>query len=95
MSQFDAAATPLYAAFQNEPLLTEYTHIPAKISLEEKNAASDYGAAESVAMNMTVPDQIPMRQMNEILWKSIKGADSIMPPPVRAAFVHPIEEEEE
>jgi hypothetical protein len=26
---------------------------------------------------------------NEIIWKSVKGSDSVMPPPVRAAFVFP------
>jgi hypothetical protein len=25
--------------------------------------------------------------LNEIIWKSVKGAQSVMPPPVRAAFV--------
>jgi hypothetical protein len=48
-----------------------------------------------MAMDFREPDRIPMRQMNEILWKAIKGPDSIMPPPVRAAFIHPIDEEED
>jgi hypothetical protein len=26
---------------------------------------------------------------NEIIWKSVKGADSPLPPPVRSAFVLP------
>jgi hypothetical protein len=26
---------------------------------------------------------------NEVIWRSVKGADSPMPPPVRAAFVFP------
>jgi Phosphoesterase family len=95
MSQYDAAATPLYSAFQKEPILEAYTHLPARISIEEKNASSAYGAKESIAMDFREPDRIPMRQMNEILWKAIRGADSTMPPPVRAAFIHPIPDDEE
>jgi hypothetical protein len=34
-----------------------------------------------------------MRELNEILWKSVRGASSTMPPPVRAAFVRPAEKE--
>ena len=95
MSQFDAAATPFYSAFQGEPVTSGFTHLPAEISLEEKNAAAAYGAADSMAMDLTVPDRIPMRRMNEIIWKSIKGPDSKMPPPVRAAFIRAIEEKED
>jgi hypothetical protein len=61
--------------------------------LEEKNRADAYGARESMAMNFEEVDRIPMREMNEILWKSVKGADSTMPPPVRSAFIYPIEED--
>ena len=32
----------------------------------------------------------PEFELNEILWKSVRGADSPMPPPVRAAFVRSI-----
>ena len=27
---------------------------------------------------------------NEVIWKSVKGAKSIMPAPVRAAFFYPV-----
>jgi YVTN family beta-propeller protein len=92
MSQYDASAAPMYAAFQNDPNFTPYKRVPARISLEETNASADFGAADSMAMNLKEADRIPMRLMNEILWKSVKGRDSLMPPPVRAAFVHQAEE---
>lgn len=95
MSQYDAAATPMYNAFRTDPEFTPYIHVPARISLEETNARSAFGAAESMAMNLKEVDRIPMRLMNEILWKSVKGRESNMPPPVRAAFVVSSEEEEE
>lgn len=93
MTQFDAAATPAYAAFQSQPDLSPYNAKPPRISLEEKNRADAYGAKESMAMNFEEVDQIPMREMNEILWKSVKGVNSKMPPPVRSAFVYSIEED--
>jgi len=88
MSQYDASAAPMYSVFQNIPDLTPYHHQEAKISIQEKNASSAFGAKESMAMNLEDPDRIPMRLMNEILWKSVMGASSPMPPPVRAAFIH-------
>jgi hypothetical protein len=43
-------------------------------------------------MNLVEADLAPERELNEILWKSVRGADAVMPPPIRAAFVRPIEE---
>jgi YVTN family beta-propeller protein len=94
MSQYDAAATPAFNSFQETPDSQPFEHLPAQIPLDERNAANAYGAAESMAMDLTQPDRIPMRAMNELLWKSIKGADSTMPPPVHAAFLRPIDEPE-
>ena len=93
MTQYDAAAIPAYAAFQTTPNFAPYDLKPARISLEEKNRADAYGARESMAMNFEEVDRIPMQQMNEILWKSVKGVDSMMPPPVRSAFINPLEED--
>jgi hypothetical protein len=93
MTQYDAAATPAYAAFQSQLDLAPYNAKPARISLEEKNTADAYGARESMAMNFEEVNRIPMHQLNEILWKSIKGVTSPMPPPVRSAFIYSIEED--
>jgi YVTN family beta-propeller protein len=95
MSQYDAAATPMYGAFQSAPVLTPFSKREARISLEEKNEENAPGAAASLAMNLEEADRAPDLELNEIVWKSIKGADSTMPPPVRAAFVKPVEEDEE
>lgn len=37
----------------------------------------------------------PEYELNEILWKSVRGADSRMPPPVRAGFIRIVEQEHE
>jgi hypothetical protein len=94
MSQYDAAATPMYAAFQEQPVLTPYRKREARVSLDEKNTAASWGAAASLAMNLEEADLAPELPLNEILWKSVRGPDSPMPPPVRAAFVSPVPEAE-
>jgi DNA-binding beta-propeller fold protein YncE len=95
MSQYDAAATPMYNAFQVQPVLMPYARREARVSFEEKNTADSWGAAASVAMNLEEADMAPELPLNEILWKAVRGADSPMPPPVRAAFLRPIPEDDE
>jgi len=38
-------------------------------------------------MDFSAPDLAPELELNEILWKSVRGAHSPMPPPVRNAFI--------
>jgi hypothetical protein len=38
-------------------------------------------------MNLADADAAPERELNEILWRSIKGPNAVMPPAVRSAFV--------
>jgi hypothetical protein len=38
-------------------------------------------------MNLDEPDRAPDRELNEIVWRSVRGAGSAMPPPVRSALV--------
>ncbi len=90
MSNLDAGATPMYNAFQTTPVLTPYKSLPARIDLAEKNAANAWGAAASARMYLAEADLAPEQELNIIIWKSVKGAASIMPPPVRAAFVRTV-----
>jgi YVTN family beta-propeller protein len=92
MSQYDAAATPMYNAFQPQADPAAYAHREARVPLDERNDPAAPGAKESAAMNFTEADRTPELELNEILWRSVRGADSSMPPPVHAAFVRPLEE---
>jgi DNA-binding beta-propeller fold protein YncE len=87
MSNLDAGATPMYAAFQPTPVLAPFKALPARVDIQEKNAVNAWGAAASAAMYLAEADLAPEQALNEIIWKSVKGKDSRMPPPVRAAFV--------
>jgi YVTN family beta-propeller protein len=94
MSQYDASATSMFASFADKPDLTPYTSRPAKVSLTEYNPADGPGAGRSMEMDFDEADAAPDIELNEIIWKSIKGENSIMPAPVRSAFVRPIEKKD-
>jgi hypothetical protein len=93
MSQYDAAATPMYAAFGPTPDTTPFTHLPARVPLDERNDWSSPGAQASIDMNLDEADMAPERELNEILWQSVHGAGARMPPPRRAAFVRALGDE--
>jgi hypothetical protein len=95
MSQYDAAATPMYAAFQPAADTTPFTHLPARVSLDDKNDWSSPGARASLAMNLREADMAPELELNEILWRSIRGADAVMPPPRRTGFIRSIGDDDD
>ncbi|HET6274057.1 MAG TPA: bifunctional YncE family protein/alkaline phosphatase family protein [Bacteroidota bacterium] len=95
LSQFDAAATPMYNSFTRQPDFTPYTSRPARINLDEKNIAGVYGQERSGEMNFSREDAIPDVELNEIVWRSIHGPDDEMPAPVRSAFVRVVGDEKE
>ena len=95
MSQYDAAATPAFAAFATKPDPAPYTARPARVPLDEKNRPDAPGAQASLEMNLIEADLAPERALNEIVWKSVRGKDSVMPAPVRAAFVRPIADDDD
>jgi len=83
MSQFDAAATPMSAAFSSTPNLRPFNVVPPGVSLTATNGASAPLSGASAQIDFSRPDEIPMALMNRILWKAAKGKDSVMPAPVR------------
>jgi YVTN family beta-propeller protein len=90
MSQFDAAARPMAGAFTIAPDLTPYIGKPARVDLGAKNTRMAWGAAKSMKLDLDeAEDRADDLAFNEIIWKSVKGADSPLPPPVRSAFVLP------
>jgi YVTN family beta-propeller protein len=82
MSQYDAAATPMYLTFGANPDLTPFNHLNAEVDLTVKNTARAWGARESKKMDFDDVDRNPPFLLNEIIWRSVKGADSPMPLPV-------------
>jgi hypothetical protein len=87
MSQFDAAARPMYHSFQSRPDTTAYEHAVPEVDLQEKNTAAAWGSKLSEKFNFAKEDAADDLLLNEVVWRSVKGANSPMPAPVRAAFV--------
>jgi hypothetical protein len=83
MSQYDAAATPMYKSFGVKSDLTPYSARQAEVDLNAKNNLRAYGARRSMQMDFSDVDRAPAQVLNEILWKSVKGSKSPMPVPVR------------
>jgi hypothetical protein len=88
LSQFDAAARPMSASFTSKPDLTPYLPDPPHIDLNEINAQTAYGADRSSKMNFDEYDKIDDFELNEILWRAVKGKDSPLPPAVRRAIAY-------
>ena len=87
MSQYDAAAVPMSACFTNTPDLRPYVAKPANVDLEQRNTVWNKSAERSQNWNFAREDAAPDLDLNEVIWKSVKGEDSIMPAPRRSAFV--------
>ena len=87
MTQFDAAANPMYASFGNVADLKPFNYLPAQVDLKETNTALAWGAIESEKLDFTKEDAADDLLLGDIVWRSVRGSDSPMPPPVRAAFV--------
>lgn len=81
MSQYDAAATPMYASLGDTADFTPFDHIAPSYDINEMNLKTAWGADISEQMDWTEFDEQPMFALNEIVWKSVKGADSEMPLP--------------
>lgn len=87
MTQFDAAATPMFHSFQPQADLRPYVLRPAQVDLHEKNKQTAWGADKSRKMDFAKEDAADDLILNEVIWRSVRGPNSPMPAPVRAAFV--------
>ena len=87
MSQYDAAAVPFSDCFTPIPDFKPYRVRAANVDLEQRNVAWNKSAQRSQEWNFAKEDAAPDLVLNEVVWKSVKGEDSIMPAPRRSAFV--------
>jgi hypothetical protein len=55
--------------------------------LEQLNIARNKSAERSQEWNFAREDAAPDLDLNEVVWKSVKGEDSIMPAPRKSAFL--------
>jgi YVTN family beta-propeller protein len=87
MSQYDAAARPLFDCFTSKPNFSPYITKPAQVDLEQRNIADNESSRRSQFFNLAKEDKVPDLELNEVIWKYVKGESSVMPAPKRSAFV--------
>lgn len=95
MTQYDAAATPMWRCFSKTPDKTPFNSLPSNINLNEVNPKGTKLAALAKGLDFSEIDRVPDEIMNTMLWKAIKGENAKVPGPVRAAFVKTIKKAEE
>ncbi|MFN8250629.1 MAG: bifunctional YncE family protein/alkaline phosphatase family protein [Ferruginibacter sp.] len=95
MSQYDAAAEPMWRCFSNTPDLSAFQSVPALVDLTEKNKKNTASAKLSETFDFSKEDRIPDLVFSEVIWKAVKGEHSIMPAPRRSAFVKMVEKKDD
>jgi hypothetical protein len=95
MSQYDAAAEPMWRCFSNTMNRTPFQAVPANIDLNDRNTANTASAKLSNTFDFTKEDSNPDLLFNEVIWKAVKGEASSMPAPKRSAFLMPTVEKKE
>jgi hypothetical protein len=86
MSQYDAAAVPMWKLFQASPDGTPFRAKPNGIPIDEQNTILSYKARESMKMDLDEADDADEDELTEIVWRSVKGASSAVPARRTAAF---------
>ncbi len=89
MSQFDASARPMFSSLTPQAYFETHAHRPARVDINARNAARAPTAQLTRRLNLEIEDRADDLLFNEIIWKAVRGLESPMPPPVRAAFVMP------
>jgi hypothetical protein len=84
MTQYDAAATPMWRSFTSTADNTGFDHVGANVNLNDKNPANTAMANFSEKFEWGKEDAVPDLVFNEILWQGLKGKPA--PSPTRAAF---------
>ncbi|MDR3692165.1 MAG: bifunctional YncE family protein/alkaline phosphatase family protein [Fimbriimonas sp.] len=86
LTQYDAAATPMFGAFNRSARVVPYEIAPETVDLEAKNTKSSPGATASLGMDFSEYDRAPADKLNRVLWAEAKGVGTPYPA-ARRSFV--------
>jgi hypothetical protein len=83
-----AQLRPLFflESFAENADATAYAHAEPRIDLNVKNTKLAYGAERSNRMDFSDYDRVDDFELNEILWRAVRGVDAPLPPAVRRAI---------
>ena len=87
MSQYDAAATPMWRCFTAKTDMTIFTARPLQVDINDKNSIDNAWQRKSETFDFTKEDRIPDREFTEVIWKAVRGENAVVPAPKRAAFL--------
>ncbi|MCB9282841.1 MAG: bifunctional YncE family protein/alkaline phosphatase family protein [Lewinellaceae bacterium] len=87
MSQYDAAAEPMWRCFNDTPDAAPFKAIEAQIDLFELNTAMNEWQRKSEEFDFGKEDSVPDEAFNQVIWYAVKGEGVPCPAPVRAAFL--------
>ena len=94
MSQYDAAATPMWRSFSKLPNAKTFAAIPAKVDITEVNKKDGPLARKSKTFDFSKEDRVNDFEFSEVIWKGVRGEHSVMPAPKRSAFVRTVDADE-
>ncbi len=86
MSQYDAAAEPMWRCFDKAATHPSFKSTPNLVDLNLKNMDENKMSRLSEGFDFRQEDRIPDAQFNEVVWAAIHGMNSKCPAPVHAAF---------
>ncbi|MCA6483544.1 MAG: bifunctional YncE family protein/alkaline phosphatase family protein [Chitinophagaceae bacterium] len=95
MSQYDAAAEPMWRCFTSTPTLNPFITRALQVDINEKNKVENVWQRISEKLDFSKEDRAPDRLFTEVIWKAVKGEHAIVPAPRRAAFFQPFNKTEE
>ena len=87
MSQYDAAANPMWKCFTAGETHPVFIAKPCQVDLNQKNATRNKWSTISEKFDFSEEDRAPDALFNEVIWVAVKGEQSACPPPIHAAFV--------
>ncbi|MCK9412354.1 MAG: bifunctional YncE family protein/alkaline phosphatase family protein [Prolixibacteraceae bacterium] len=89
MSQYDAAAEPMWRCFNTTANHPPFKSVPNQIDLNLKNKEQNRLSKLSEKFDLSKEDRIPDALFNEVIWAAVHGLNSPCPAPVHAAFFTP------
>jgi len=95
MSQYDAAAEPMWRCFTSAPDSNSFLTVAANVNLNDKNEKRTASSRISETFDFSKEDRIPDMVFSEVIWKAVKGEESEMPAPRRSAFLKTTDKEED
>ena len=90
MSQYDAAAMPMWRCFDSEAKPFDFKAIKPNVDLQARNVVRNEWQRRSELFNFDKEDANNDVAFNLVLWHGLKGNAIPFPGPTRAAFIFPI-----